>query len=81
MALYGKTIADVIFTKQTDNLNIYITFLMMQDTVAKKCEDNEKDGEDHAFVIYSSLGFNAVVHHHVPVFSCQNLERDTYIYY
>lgn len=63
----------VFFTKENCDSNIYNLFSIVQDTVAKKCEDDEEDGEDHPFVIYSSLGLNAIVHHHIPVFSCQNL--------
>lgn len=44
-----------------------------QDTVAKECEDNEEDGKDHPFVIHSSLGLNAIIHHHIPVFSSEDL--------
>lgn len=44
-----------------------------QDTVAKECEDNEEDGKDHSFVIHSSLGLNAIIHHHIPVFSSEDL--------
>lgn len=47
-----------------------------QDTVAEEREDNEEDGEDHSFVIHSSLGLNAVIHDNIPVFSCQDLQRE-----
>lgn len=78
-ALWENHCIRVFFTREKYHLNIYKLFLIVQDTVAKKCEDDEEDGEDHPFVIYSSLGLNAIVHHHVPVFSCQNLQSDIYI--
>lgn len=42
------------------------------DTVAEKREDDEEDGEGHALVD-SALRLDAVVHHHVPVLSGQDL--------
>lgn len=68
----------VFFTKPKYILRMFVVVLILQDTVAKKCEDNEEYGEDHPFVIHSSLGLNAIIHHHVPVFSRQNLKCNTY---
>lgn len=78
MKTWENTCMCVFFTKTKHILRMFVVVLILQDTVAKKCEDNEEDGEDHPFVIHSSLGLNAIIHHHVPVFSCQNLKSNTY---
>lgn len=46
-----------------------------EDTVAKQRQDDEEDGEDHALVVDSSLGLDAVIHHHVPVLTGQDLGK------
>ena len=44
----------------------------VEDTVAEECEHDEEDGEDHALVD-PSLRLDPVIHHHVPILSCQDL--------
>lgn len=78
MKTWENTCMCVFFTKPKHILCVFVVLLNLQDTVAKKCEDNEEDGEDHPFVIHSSLGLNAIIHHHVPVFSRQNLKSNAY---
>src|SRR4029434_2292766 len=51
--------------------------VQQKDTVAEEGKHDEEDGEDHARV-YTTLGLNAVVHHHVPVLSCQDLSIHTH---
>lgn len=48
------------------------SFPRLKDTVAKKREHNEEDREGHALVD-SALRFDAIVHHHVPVLTGQDL--------
>lgn len=50
----------------------YVYFHPLRDTVAKKCEYDEEDREGHALV-HSSLRFDAIIHHHVPVLTSQDL--------
>lgn len=49
-----------------------VAFSLRGDTVAKKREDDEEDREGHALVD-SSLRFDAIIHHHVPVLAGQDL--------
>lgn len=51
-----------------------VAFSLRGDTVAKKREDDEEDREGHALVD-SSLRFDAIIHHHVPVLAGQDLTR------
>ena len=44
------------------------------DTVSKQGEDDEIDGGPHARA-NTSLGADAVVHHLVPVLTCQDLQE------
>lgn len=46
----------------------------VEDTVSKEGEHDEVDGRPHA-VLDSALRANPVVHHLVPVLTCQNLQR------
>lgn len=79
--VYNSSYSCVFFTRcvyvlcETCTSLCTLTRARREDTVAKECEDNEEDGEDHPFVVYSSLGLNAIVHHHVPVLSCQDLQK------
>lgn len=43
-----------------------------EDTVSKECEDDEVDGGEHP-TSDTSLRLYAMVHHSVPVLTCQNL--------
>lgn len=52
-------------------------FSLPRDTVAKKCEHDEEDGECHALVD-STLRLDAIVHHHVPVLASQDLNTHTH---
>lgn len=45
---------------------------LSRDTVAKKREYNEEDREGHALVD-STLRFDAIIHHHIPVLAGQDL--------
>lgn len=59
-----------------------LAFLPSRDTVAKKCEYDEEDREGHALVD-SALRLDAIVHHHVPVLTGQDLKHthtQIYIY-
>lgn len=47
------------------------TFL--KDTITNQREHNEVDGGPHA-ILYASLRADPVIHHLVPVFTCQNLQ-------
>lgn len=45
----------------------------MQDTVPKQRQHNEINGGPHA-IVHPSLRTDAVIHHLIPVFTCQNLQ-------
>lgn len=49
-------------------------FRQEKDTVSKQREDDEVDGGEHA-TPHSSLRFDPMIHHRIPVLSSQNLEE------
>lgn len=49
-----------------------LSIFAVRDTVAKQCEYDEEDREGHALVD-SALRLDAIVHHHVPVLTGQDL--------
>lgn len=51
-----------------------VFFRREKDTVSEQREDDEVDGGEHA-TPHSSLRFDPVIHHCIPVLSSQNLEE------
>lgn len=51
-----------------------LNFRRGKDTVSKQREDDEVDRGEHA-TAHSSLRFDPMIHHCIPVLSCQNLQQ------
>lgn len=50
----------------------------MKDTVTADEEDDKVDADDHAGEHGAAIRHDAIVHHHVPVLTCQDLHTHTH---
>lgn len=45
----------------------------LKDTVPTNEEDDEVDADDHSWRWWAPVRHNAIIHHSIPIFACQNL--------
>lgn len=53
----------------------HIVLVIPKDTVATDEKDNEVDADNHSRRGWTSVGHDAIIHHRIPVFTCQDLRR------
>lgn len=47
--------------------------LYLKDTVTADEEDDKVEADDHAREVWASISRDPVIHHNIPVLSCENL--------
>ena len=57
---------------------VTVTAFHSKDTVTKEHQDDEVGAVVHTSTISPSLWLDAIVHHLIPIFSSQDLDKQTY---